>query len=97
MIPGTTSKLTQSTVAAADKINAKTDVIVVTGTGTINTITPNFGGGFGGLLILVPTAASVLGTAGNILVGTTGIANRPLILVFVKSLGKWVIHSTANA
>ena len=98
MIPGTTTKLTESKLASATVINAKTDIVVLTGAATIQTIIPNFGGGVAsGMLILVPQGAAVLGTTGNILVGTTCIVNRPLLLTYVKSLGKWLIHSTANA
>ena len=98
MIPGVTTKLTESKLASAATINVKTDIVVLTGTATIQNIIPNFGGGVSsGLLILVPQGAAVLGTTGNILVGTTCIVNRPLLLVYVKSLNKWLIHSTANA
>jgi uncharacterized membrane protein len=94
MIPGTTTKLTETTVASAATIDAKSDVVLVTGTTQINTINPNFGGGFGGFLILVPTAGSViLGTSGNILVGITAVINRGVHLNYVKSLAKWVINS----
>jgi hypothetical protein len=93
MIPGTASKLSESTVASAATINAKTDIVVVTGTTAINTITPNFGGGFGGFLVLVPISGVTLGTSGNILVGIAAAANRSVFLVYVKSLGKWVINS----
>lgn len=94
MIPGRTSKLAESTVASAASIDAKTDVILVTGSTQVNTIIPNFGGGFGGLLILVPVSGSlVLGTSGNILVGITALQNRAVYMNYVKSLGKWVINS----
>jgi len=94
MIPGITSKLSESTVASATSITAKSDVVRVAGTTQIDTIIPNFGGGFGGFLILVPTAGSViLGTGGNILVGITAVINRGVHLNYVRSLGKWVINS----
>lgn len=95
MIPGTTSKLSESTVASAATISAKTDIVLVTGTTAISTILPNFGGGFGGLLILIPTNAAgvTLGTSGNILVGIAAAQNRSVFMVFVKSLGKWVLNS----
>jgi len=95
MIPGTTTKLSESSVVAADKVAAKSDILIVTTAGTINTILPNFGGGqFSGLVILLPTIAGViLGTAGNVAVGATLTVNRPILLVFVKSLGKWYIHT----
>jgi len=95
MIPGTTSKLSESTVASAAIISAKTDIVLVTGTTAINTILPNFGGGFGGFLVLIPTNAAgvTLGTSGNILVGVAAAQNRALFMVFVRSLGKWIINS----
>jgi len=95
MIPGTTSKLSESTVASAGTISAKTDIVLVTGTTAINTILPNYGGGFGGFLVLVPTNAAgvTLGTSGNILVGIAAAQNRSVFLVYVKSLAKWVINS----
>ena len=94
MIPGTTSKLSESTVASAASISAKTDIVKVTGSTQINTIIPNFGGGFGGFLVLVPTDGAVtLGASGNILVGIAAAQSRAVFMVFVRSLGKWVINS----
>lgn len=95
MIPGTTSKCSESTLASAATISPKTDIVKVTGTTAINTIVPNFGGGFSGLLILIPDNAAgvTLGTTGNILVGIAAAQNRAVFLVYVKSLGKWIINS----
>jgi len=94
MIPGTTSKCSESTVASAASITAKTDIVKVTGSTQINTIIPNFGGGFSGLCILVPTDGAItLGTSGNILVGIAAAQNRSVWLVYVRSLGKWIINS----
>jgi len=95
MIPGSTSKMTESTATVvAGVISAKTDIVIVAGTGPLSTIRPNFGGGqFSGLLVLIPTGALVINTSGNILVGITCAANRPVWLVYVKSLGKWLINS----
>jgi hypothetical protein len=95
VIPGTTSKLSESTVASAASISAKTDIVLVTGTTAINTITPNFGGGFSGMLILIPTNAAgvTLGTSGNINVGIAAAQHRAVWMVFVRSLGKWIINS----
>lgn len=95
MIPGTTSKMSESTVASAATITAKTDIVKVTGTTGVNTINPNFGGGqFSGLCVLIPVDGSVvLGTSGNILIGITAVVNRAVFLVYVKSLAKWVINS----
>ncbi len=95
MIPGRTTKLTESTVASADSIDVKTDIVLVTGSTTVNTIVPHFGGGTAsGLLIFIPTDGSVaLGTSGNILVGITAVINRAVWMTYVKSLGKWIINS----
>lgn len=93
MIPGTTSKLSESTLASAATISPKTDIVLLTGTTAVNNIVPSFGGGFSGILFLVATNAAgvVLGTSGNILVGITATQNRVVVLTFVRSLGKWVI------
>lgn len=94
MIPGTTTKLSESTVAFNATIEAKSDIVNVIGAGTIATIRPSFGGGQSGQIILIPqTAALILGTTGNILVGITTAVNRPVWLVYSKSLGKWLINS----
>lgn len=94
MIPGTTSKASETTVASAATIDAKSDIVKVTGSTTIQTINPNFGGGFGGFLVLIPTDGAVtLGTSGNILVGIAMAQNRAVFLMYVKSLAKWVINS----
>jgi len=91
MFQGTTTKLSESKQAATATISVKTDIVVVTGTGPINKIIPNFGGGnFSGFVILVPlTAGLVLGTSDNILTGIT--TSNAVLLVYVKSLTKWVI------
>lgn len=94
MIPGMTSKMSETTVASAATIVAKSDIVKVTGTTGINTILPNLGGGFGGFLVLVPVDGSiVLGTSGNINVGITAVVNRAVFMVYVRSLGKWIINS----
>lgn len=94
MIPGSTSKVSETTVASAATITAKSDVVKVTGTTQVDTIRPNFGGGFGGFLVLIPVDGSVvLSTDGNILIGITAVINRAVFMVFLKSSGKWYINS----
>lgn len=95
MFPGSTSKMSETTVASAAAIDVKSDIVVVTGTTQINTLRANFGGvGFSGAVTLVPTGGAViLGTSGNILVGITMAVNRATTLIYVKSLGKWFIES----
>jgi hypothetical protein len=94
MIPGSISKLSESTVASAATITAKSDILYVTGTVGVNTIKPGLGTAQSQLLILVPLGATlVLGTSGNILVGITAVINRPVWMVWSKSLQKWLINS----
>lgn len=94
MIPGITSKLSEGTVASAATIDAKTDIVKVTGSTQVNTINPNYGGGFSGLVILIPVdGALTLGTSGNILAGLAAVQNRAVFMVYVRSLAKWVINS----
>lgn len=94
MIPGQTSKFSEVTVASAASIDAKADIVKVTGTTQINTIIPSFGGGFGGQIVLVPVdGAVILGTSGNILVGITAAVNRAVVLTYLRSTAKWYINS----
>jgi hypothetical protein len=94
MIPGTVSRLTESTIASADKITVKTDVVKVTGSTAVNTILPGLGTAQSQFLILIPvTGALTLGTSGNILVGLAAAVNRAVYLTYIRSLGKWVINS----
>ena len=94
MIPGFVSKTTERTVASAATIEAKADVVVVTGAVQIDNITPAFGGYHGQFVILVPKDGSIiLGATGNIAVGITAVINRAVWLVYVKSLQKWIINS----
>lgn len=95
MFPGTTSKLSETVVASAATIDAKSDILKVTGTTQINTINPFFGGGpFSGFAVLVPVDGTVvLGTTGNIAVGISAVINRAVFLVYVRSTGKWYINS----
>jgi len=93
MIPGSTSKASESTVASAATIRAKSDILKVTGTTQVDTIIPAFEG-FGGFLVLIPVDGSVvLSTAGNILIGITAVINRAVFMMYVKSTGKWYINS----
>lgn len=91
MIPGLTTKLSETTVASAATIDQKADLINVTGSTGIATINPNFGGGFSGICILCPKDGSVgLLTTGNILVAVTMPQNRATVLVYSKSAAAWL-------
>jgi hypothetical protein len=94
MIPGSTSKLTESVVASADVIYPKTDLILVSGTTGISTITPSFGGGFSGILFVVPTDGNVATTTtGNVGVAVTMLQNKVTTLVYSKQNSKWYTHA----
>jgi hypothetical protein len=90
MIPGMTSKLSESIVTAAATIDANTDIVRLSGTTSIATITPSFGGGFSGILILIPTGGNVnLLASGNIAAAVTLTNLMATILIYSKAAGKW--------
>jgi hypothetical protein len=94
MIPGSISRLTESTIASAATITAKTDIVNVTGSTQVNTINPGLGANFPQMLILNPVSGALtLGTSGNIAVGVALVQNRPSVLVWSKSAQKWLIES----
>lgn len=90
MIPGTTTKLSEQTLASAASISPKADLVKVTGTTSIATITPAFGGGFSGILVIVPEDGNVATlTTGNIAVAVTMAQNRASVLVYSKENNVW--------
>lgn len=93
MIPGSVSKLAEATVASAATITAKADIVHVTGSVQINNIIPGLGTAVSQFLVLNSISGVTLGASGNIAVGLAVVANRPVFLVFSKSLGKWLINS----
>jgi len=90
MLPGITSKLSEASVASATTIVQETDLIRLTGSTTVQTIRPNFGGGFSGVLFIVPIDGSVAtGTSGNIAAAVTMVQNQVCVLVYSKATGLW--------
>lgn len=90
MIPGLTTKLSEEIIASTTSISPKADIVRLTATNTISTIVPSFGGGFGGILFLVPTGGDVaLDTAGNIMKAVTMVDEQVCVLVYIKSEDKW--------
>lgn len=90
MIPGSTTKISESTLASATAIDPKTDLVRITGSTAIATINPNFGGGFSGIIILVPVDGTVATTtAGNISIVVTMPQNRATVLVYSKTDNKF--------
>jgi hypothetical protein len=96
MIPGLTSKLSEEVVASAATITAKTDLIRLTGNTQVDTIRPNLGGGFSGILFIVPVDNTVVvSTTGNVAGAgsVTLLQNKVTCLVFSKGTGKWYTHA----
>lgn len=90
MIPGLTTKISEELVASTTSIVAKSDLIRLSGSTAIATIKPNFGGGFSGILVIVPIDGNVATTtAGNIAVVVTMAQNRATVLVYSKAADKW--------
>lgn len=93
MIPGLSTKLSESVLASAATIAPKTDLVHLTGTTQVNTIVPPLSGGRNAsILWIVPKDGNVIfGTSGNILVGATVAQNRPCTLVYSEIYDKWSI------
>lgn len=89
MIPGRTTKLSEETLASATTIAPQSDVVHITGTTAIATITPPFGGGFSGVLFLHPVGAFTTVTTGNIALAATAVVDRVMTLVYSKANNKW--------
>lgn len=90
MFPGTTTKLSEDIVASAASITVRADLVRVTGSTAIATILDQFGGGFSGLLFLVPTDGTVATlTTGNIAKAVTMAQNQVCVFVFSKKTGTW--------
>lgn len=84
-----------TTIASAATIAPVGFLTMISGTANIDNITPPVLGVH--MLCLIGTGAAVLTTAGNILIGTTLVVQRPTFLVYNPLTAKYYIHSTANA
>lgn len=89
MFPGNVSKLSEKVVASAATITADADLLIITGTAAIATITAKTWGIAGQKLIIVPLAAATLVATGNIAVAVALVANRAQVLVYSRTQGKW--------
>lgn len=90
MFPGLTTKLSEDLVASTTSIDVKADLIRITGSTAIATLKPNYGGGFSGMVTLVPTDGTLgLLTTGNIAVAVTMAQNRATVLTYSKAAGVW--------
>ena len=90
MLPGLTTKASEGpTIASATVITVKNDIVTVSGTAAIETIKGQFGGGFSGVVVLIPTAAFTTVTTGNVAIASTAVIGKALIMFYKKSTGKW--------
>ena len=90
MFPGTTTKLSEELLASAASISPKHDLVRLSGSTAIATINPSFGGGFSGILVLVPTDGTLgLLTTGNIATAVTMAQNRATVLVYSQAAAVW--------
>ena len=90
MIPGTTTKLSESTMASSTSIDVMSDLVFLTGSTAVATITPHFGGGFSGICVLVATDGTLgLLTTGNIALAVTMAQNKACVLVYSKKNALW--------
>lgn len=90
-IQGATSRLVEGTVAsAAIVVCPKAELILLTGTTSIDTITPPNVANTNFSIAVVPIDGAVsTTTAGNIAVAVAMPQNRATVLVYSKSKGKW--------
>lgn len=88
MFPGLTTRLSREAVTATTTISPKSDIVYVSGTTAIATITPPFAG-FSGMIVLIPDAAYTLVTTGNIAIASTATAGRAMSMFFDNVQGKW--------
>lgn len=90
MFPGSTTKLSEETLASATSINPTKDLVLLTGSTAIATIVPHYGGGFSGILLLVPLDGTLATTtAGNISLVVTMAQTQVTVLVYSKAQNKW--------
>lgn len=89
MTPGLTTKLSEETIASAASISPKSDLLLVTGTTSIQTIVPPFAG-FSGIVFIVPIDGNVATlTTGNISAAITMPEDKVTVLVYSKTEQEW--------
>lgn len=79
---------TSTTVPAATTIAPKTFVTIVTGTTTLQQITPPVSGDHM-LCLIFPDAMGAMSTAGNIIVAADPGVNIPVFMVYNSKTGKY--------
>lgn len=85
---------THETIASATTISPVKQVVIVSGTAAITTITApgmfvNSTATTCGQITIIPTGAFTTTTSGNIAVATTAVVGKALIMTYLNSTGKW--------
>lgn len=90
MIPGLTTRISESNLVAATTITPKSDLVFVSGTTAIATIIPPFEG-FSGVLFVVATDAAGVATltTGNISLAVALTVNQVCAFVYSKKNATW--------
>lgn len=94
MIPGTTSKISESYLACTTSMSPKNDLIIVnstTSTTVIATVVPPYAG-FGGVMFLYNDSGGTISfvTTGNIHVARTVPDEFLVVLCYSNLLDKWL-------
>lgn len=99
MYPGATTRLTHRLAAAAATMDADKDVLVLSGTTALVTMTPKSMNmtGQAQILFIIPTNAAGLATtaAGNFVAAVTMLQNTVTAWIWIPSLSKWYPHALA--
>lgn len=98
MIPGTTSKLSESVVPLAVTIYPKSDIVKISSTAAttvLNTIIPAFSG-FSGIMFIANASGGAITavTTGNINTTCSIPDGNVALFVYSRSLGKWLVDKT---
>lgn len=100
MFPGLTTKVSEGNMALTTSISPKTDMVIVNSTASttvLETIVPPYGGGFGGIMIIVNRSGGSITTVttGNIATAVTIGQNVAVVAVFSKIVGKYIVGALA--
>ena len=92
MIPGLMSALSESVVASTTTIAVNSDIVYLTGSTAVATITAPLRGGWSSLIFVVPTDHTVATvTTGNISLALTMPQNQVTVMVWSFKNSKWYI------
>lgn len=99
MIPGITTKISESVVSLATTINPETDLIRITSTASttvMSTVIPHYSGQSGVMVVVNSSGADITTvTTGNILTATTIGVSVAVLFVYSKQTSKWIVGALA--